>query len=268
MSRAWRAAAVAQRRLGSSGVSARAVRSWFTRQSAALPSATVDACAVGPSADAQTVAAEAGPAPAPTTARRMRGSAPLTDQVRICRVYRVALYPALASGRMYYEPGTPSCLPALSEEELANRRVQLVRPLDLRDVATVQRHMRRLWHGLAHMPLECGGHEWIAAAPHEQRRRLEVAQPVPEDLRPLEIDVARCGVEGSASARGRVRAQELVDPSRRVARVTARDKLLDDPLDDRARCRLEQPKLRSQQAQPRRPRSLAEPRQRRRHQNC
>src|SRR4051812_5810862 len=101
MSSAWPTAALARRRLGSSGLRPRDVRSWLTRQSAAFPSATVEICAVGPSVEAQTVAAEAGPAPAATVARRRRGRANLWDQVRIYLPYRVEEYPALAPQRMF-----------------------------------------------------------------------------------------------------------------------------------------------------------------------
>src|SRR5436190_15717845 len=93
MSLACPTAALAKRRLGWRGWRSRDVRSWLTKQSAALPSATVEVCAVGPSVEAQTVAAEAGPAPAATVARRRRGNALLWNQVRICLPYRVDEYP-------------------------------------------------------------------------------------------------------------------------------------------------------------------------------
>src|SRR3954447_24356358 len=101
MSRACPAAACDRWRLDLSGLSPREVRSWLTRQSAAFASATVEVCAVGPSAEAQTVAAEAGLAPAATATRRRRRSALLYEQVRIYLLYRVDRYPALARRRMY-----------------------------------------------------------------------------------------------------------------------------------------------------------------------
>src|SRR3954447_14532032 len=102
MSRACPAAACDRWRLALSGLSPRDVRSWLTRQSAAFASATVEVCAVGPSAEAQTVAAEAGLAPAATaTRRRRRRSALLYEQVRIYLLYRVDRYPALARRHMY-----------------------------------------------------------------------------------------------------------------------------------------------------------------------
>src|SRR3954451_11301956 len=96
MSRAWAAAALARRRFAFSGFRPRDVRSWLTRQRAELPSATVEVWAVGPSAEAQTVAAEAGPAPAATAVRRRRGRACLKFQVRIYRLYRVGDYPTFS----------------------------------------------------------------------------------------------------------------------------------------------------------------------------
>src|SRR3954451_20092695 len=102
MSCAWPTAAFASRRLDLSGWRPRELRSWLTRQSAALARATVEAWAVGPSVDAQTVAAEAGLAPAATATRRRRGSATLWEQVRIYRRYRVESYLALALRRMYW----------------------------------------------------------------------------------------------------------------------------------------------------------------------
>src|SRR5437588_10043194 len=101
MSRACPTAARARRRFGLSGRSPREVRSWLTRQRAAFASVTVEAWAVGPSADAHTVAAEAGPAPATTVVRRRRGRAPLISQVRIYRHYRVDPYLALAPGHLF-----------------------------------------------------------------------------------------------------------------------------------------------------------------------
>src|SRR5215216_2755888 len=97
MSRAWPPAALARWRLDLSGLRPRVVRSWFTRQSAAFASATVEVWAVGPSAAAQPVAAEAGLAPAATATRRRRGSALLRNQVRIYPLYRVDAYPPLAT---------------------------------------------------------------------------------------------------------------------------------------------------------------------------
>src|SRR3954451_1001294 len=101
MSRACAPAAFDRWRLDLSGLSPRDVRSWLTRQSAAFASATVEVCAVGPSAEAQTVAAEAALAPAATATRRRRRSALLYEQVRIYLLYRVDDYPALARRHMY-----------------------------------------------------------------------------------------------------------------------------------------------------------------------
>src|SRR3954454_10958564 len=100
MSRAWPLAALARWRLDLSGRRPRAVRSWLTRQSAAFPSATVEVWAVGLSAEAQPVAAEAGPAPAATATRRRRGNAAL-HQARIYRHYRVDQSPTLAPRHMF-----------------------------------------------------------------------------------------------------------------------------------------------------------------------
>src|SRR6266480_1232129 len=110
MSSACPTAALARRRLGMSGLRPRDVRSWLTRQSAALPSATVEVCAVGPSAEAQTVAAEAGPAPAATVARRRRrGSALLWNQVRIYLLYRVDQYPLFSPSTYVLVRHLPPC---------------------------------------------------------------------------------------------------------------------------------------------------------------
>src|SRR5213080_2743279 len=96
MSRAWPPAALTSRRLDLSGLRPREVRSWFTRHKAAFASATVEVWAVGPSAEAQTVAAEAGVAATAATATRRRRGIALRRQVRIYLPYRVALYPSLA----------------------------------------------------------------------------------------------------------------------------------------------------------------------------
>jgi hypothetical protein len=102
MSLAWRPAAVERRRFAFRGLSPREVRSWLTRQSAEFASWIAEAWATGPSVEAQTVAAVAGPAPAATAVRRRRrGRAPLTSQVRIYPLYRVEAYPALASRHMF-----------------------------------------------------------------------------------------------------------------------------------------------------------------------
>src|SRR5262245_5116303 len=101
MSRAWLRAALAKRRLDLSGLRPREVRSWLTRHSAELARATVEVWAVGPSADAQTVAAEAGLAPTATAARRRRGRAFLVVKVRIYPDYRVEDYLALVSRHMF-----------------------------------------------------------------------------------------------------------------------------------------------------------------------
>src|SRR3954452_20263991 len=101
MSRACPAAAFPSRLLALSGLRPREVRSWLTRQSAELASVTAEVWAVGPSAEAHTVAADAGPAPATTVVRRRRGRALLMSQVRIYLLYRVDLYPPLAHGRMF-----------------------------------------------------------------------------------------------------------------------------------------------------------------------
>src|SRR5215218_1550351 len=101
MSRAWPPAALARWRLDLSGLRPREVRSWLTMQSAAFASTTVELWAVGPSAEAQPVAAEAGLAPAATATRRRRGRALLWNQVRIYLLYRVDQYPPLAPRRMY-----------------------------------------------------------------------------------------------------------------------------------------------------------------------
>src|SRR4051794_30210210 len=101
MSRACPFAAFASRRLDLSGLRPRAVRSWLTRHSAAFASVTVEVWAVGPSAEAQTVAAEAGLAPAATATRRRRGSAARDIEVRIYPHYRVDRYLSLEPQRMY-----------------------------------------------------------------------------------------------------------------------------------------------------------------------
>src|SRR3954447_24175668 len=96
MSRAWAAAAFVRRRFALSGLRPREVRSWLTRQRAEFASWTVDDWAVGPSAEAHTVAADAGPAPATTVVRRRRGRARLRFQVRIYLPYRVEDYPGFS----------------------------------------------------------------------------------------------------------------------------------------------------------------------------
>src|SRR3954452_3710093 len=96
MSAAWVRAAFARRRLARSGLRPREVLSWLTRQNAELASEAADALAVGPSAEAQTVAADAGPAPTATAVRRRRGRAPLVSQVRIYLPYRVGHYPSFS----------------------------------------------------------------------------------------------------------------------------------------------------------------------------
>src|SRR4051812_39028540 len=93
MSSACLRAALASRWLALSGFRPREVRSWLTRQSAELASVAADAGAVGPSVEAHTVAADAGPAPAATMVRRRRGRAPRVSQVRIYLPYRVDQYP-------------------------------------------------------------------------------------------------------------------------------------------------------------------------------
>src|SRR4051812_18703178 len=102
MSFAWPPAAFDSRRLDLSGLRPRAVRSWFTKHNAEFASTTAEDFAVGPSAEAQTVAAEAGDAATAATAarRRRRGSA-FRSQVRIYRHYRVANYLALVPRRMF-----------------------------------------------------------------------------------------------------------------------------------------------------------------------
>src|SRR5439155_8303723 len=99
--------------------------------------------------------------------------------------------------------------------------MQLHRPLNLRDVAAIEGDVAGLRDRVADVALERGRHQRIAAAPNEERRRLELVQPVPEALRLLQVDVARRRVEGGASPRRRVRAQELVDSGCRVARAAA-----------------------------------------------
>src|SRR3954447_6064875 len=94
MSRAWAAAAFVRRRFSLSGLRPREVRSWLTRQRAAFASVTAEVWAVGPSVEAHTVAAEAGPAPAATAVRRRRGMTP--RQVRIYLPYRVDHYPGFS----------------------------------------------------------------------------------------------------------------------------------------------------------------------------
>src|SRR4051794_24283900 len=262
MSRAWPVAARARWRLALSGLRPREVRSWLTRQRAAFASATVDAWAVGPSAEAHTVAAEAGLTPTATAVRRRRGRAPRLSQVRIYLAYRVGTYPS-------FSPSTDvlvSHLPSLGQEA-ADLAVQVARPLDLRDVAGAQGHVLRLRHCLAYVALERRRHDRVLAPPDEERGRLELAQALPEALRLLEVDLASCCVERGPPARREIRAQELVDAGRGVARIAAGDDLLDDLLDDRPRRGLDQPKLGAHEAQPDRPPALAQPRQRRRHQH-
>src|SRR3954468_23037253 len=96
MSAACARAAFARRRLARSGLRPREVLSWLTRHSAELASEAAEALAVGPSPEAQTVAADAGPAPAATAMRRRRGSACLISQVRIYLAYRVDQYPTFS----------------------------------------------------------------------------------------------------------------------------------------------------------------------------
>ena len=129
---------------------------------------------------------------------------------------------------------------------------------------------------------------WRRGAPRERGRRKRSAracharpqtnsdstsqrgQPRPEPVRSarlLEIDVARRGVERGATARGQVRAQELVDPGRGPLRVRAGDQVPNDRLDEGARSGLDRPELGRHPAQERRPRSGPQPRQRRRQQD-
>src|SRR5436853_7574596 len=101
--------------------------------------------------------------------------------------------------------------------------MQVVWPLDLRNVAGVESHVLRRRDRIAYMALEPCRHQRIPVAPDEQRGRLEIAQAVPEALGVLQVDLARGGVERGSATGGRVGAQELVDPGRGVARAAARD---------------------------------------------
>ena len=56
--------------------------------------------------------------------------------------------------------------------------MQLHRPLHLRDVAAIEGDMAGLRDCVADVALERGRHQRIAAAPYEERRRLELPQPV------------------------------------------------------------------------------------------
>src|SRR3954451_13473705 len=115
MSCACLRAALTSRLFAFSARRPREVRSWLTRQSAELPSVAAEALAVGPSVEAHTVAAIAGPPVAATVAmRRRRGKMPLMNEVRIYLQYRVDRYPVFSPWT--YVLG--SCLPTYPARNL------------------------------------------------------------------------------------------------------------------------------------------------------
>src|SRR5258705_13350420 len=102
MSRVCAVAALFRRVFSFKGLSPRDVRSWLTRQSAESARAAVDAWAIGTSAEEQTVAAEAGEAPAATARRRRGRMVPRWAKVRIYPTVSGRYIPDLyGPGRMY-----------------------------------------------------------------------------------------------------------------------------------------------------------------------
>ena len=86
--------------------------------------------------------------------------------------------------------------------------MKLAWALDLGDVTGIQRHMPCRRYRLTHVALEGGRNQRVAAAPDEESGRLQVAQPVPETLGLLEVDVARGGTYPAA----RIRSTKLMPP--------------------------------------------------------
>src|SRR5207245_1736680 len=69
---------------------------------------------------------------------------------------------------------------ALSLEEPGDRGVGLARALELGDVAAVELQLLGVGKGVRDVPGEGRGDEPVVAAPHEQGRRPQRAQPGPE----------------------------------------------------------------------------------------
>ena len=136
-----------------------------------------------------------------SSARDCRGPIAPAEPIASWPRCRARTSAGTATGSRPAARSAPDPTPA---QELAERRVGLLRSLDLRHVAAVELEMAGARQRLGHVALEGDRHEPVAAAPHEQGVGLQRSQARPEALgtaRLVEADLARRGVERRPTGR-------------------------------------------------------------------